>query len=670
MVSMNQDEAIAQAPKFEPAKTVKISAADRARFEAALADLDTAFGRPHNPVEPLGDPRYPDGWADAEIGRKALRWILKYDEFYDSKFVAMTDKTIAATRQRLKSIDRRLEPRPGFGTVKGYVSIVDGSVQPYAIYLPPDLDPQKPSPVLLVLHGRNQKLNEVSFFDAHEGKPYPKSELENGLKRIVVHVYGRTNNAYRWAGETDVIEVMSLIKFNTPQAAGAGSNFRVDPESIDLQGFSMGGAGAWHLGLHNPRDWRSVEAGAGFDETRNYARLKNVKPWEENLLTIYDSFMLARNVANVPTIGYGGENDPQLQASTNILDQLKREGFEPKVDGLLTTEDGLEFLRVVGAGQGHKVDPPSRAKMDAFVRRIAEKGDANRPNKIDQVTYTLKYPHIGRWVMLEGLGEHYRRAWFQGELEDGGKTARIARADNVTAFRITARGVETVCVGDQKFALDRNRRSAPVFVRQGDKWLLLDEGEAAKFRTKPRKKFWQQGPIDDAFTMGFLVVGPEGEGPAAQKRAMAEFASNWSKYLRGDLPVVSADRLKPDRAGASGFGMNRHLVLFGDSKSNPLIAKILPNLPQIRWTETNFTLGGKTYSTKDHYPALIAPNPLSPGQYVVINSGHTFGRKDFEGTNALLYPRLGDWGVMKIRDDGTTEIVDSGFFGEDWLPGK
>ena len=37
------------------------------------------------------------------------------------------------------------------------------------------------------------------------------------------------------------------------------------------------------------------------------------------------------------------------------------------------------------------------------------------------------------------------------------------------------------------------------------------------------------------------------------------------------------------------------------------------------------TLGGETYTAADHVPVLIAPNPVNPLRYVVINSGHTFG---------------------------------------------
>ena len=43
---------------------------------------------------------------------------------------------------------------------------------------------------------------------------------------------------------------------------------------------------------------------------------------------------------------------------------------------------------------------------------------------------------------------------------------------------------------------------------------------------------------------------------------------------------------------------------------------------------------------------VIAPNPLNRNRYVVLNSGHTFHEKDFQGTNALLFPRFGDFAMM------------------------
>ena len=67
---------------------------------------------------------------------------------------------------------------------------------------------------------------------------------------------------------------------------------------------------------------------------------------------------------------------------------------------------------------------------------------------------------------------------------------------------------------------------------------------------------------------------------------------------------------------------------------------------------------------------LIQPNPLAHDHYVVLNSGHTFHEKELATLNYLLFPRLGDWAVIKVPDDPTRlaaeAVVRSGFFDEQW----
>ena len=80
---------------------------------------------------------------------------------------------------------------------------------------------------------------------------------------------------------------------------------------------------------------------------------------------------------------------------------------------------------------------------------------------------------------------------------------------------------------------------------------------------------------------------------------------------------------------------------------------------------------------KTHLPVLIYPYPtheIAPS-YVVLNSGHTFKEADLKGTNALLYPRLGDWAVIKPtptdKDPAAFEVVAAGLFDENWkFPAK
>jgi hypothetical protein len=55
---------------------------------------------------------------------------------------------------------------------------------------------------------------------------------------------------------------------------------------------------------------------------------------------------------------------------------------------------------------------------------------------------------------------------------------------------------------------------------------------------------------------------------------------------------------------------------------------------------------------------------------VVVNSGHTFHKADFEKSNAWLFPRLGDIAVQRFErraDGGYDETVEwANFFDASW----
>src|SRR5262249_39796102 len=102
-----------------------------------------------------------------------------------------------------------------------------------------------------------------------------------------------------------------------------------------------------------------------------------------------------------------------------------------------------------------------------------------------------------------------------------------------------------------------------------------------------------------------------------------------------------------------------------DPSSNSLIAEVLEGLP-VTWTKESITLGGKNYAAAEHVPVLIYPNPLSSGRYLVLNSGHTFHAADFLGTNALLYPHLGDYAILRRAGDADEPVVTGGLFDDFW----
>lgn len=617
--------------------------ADPAELAALRAGVEE-WRAPAPPPAGSTDLRRRDAWADVALAAEWVRRALALDEVATKEDLAAAKQLLDLGRERQGQFDAG-DPAwaQAEGTVvRGFVSAVDGTIQPYAVEVPAGGTREGAGPFRLdvVLHGRNDKLNEVRFFRSHRGKPASHQD------RITLHVFGRGNNAYRWAGETDVFEAIAAAKRQYP----------IDPDRIVLRGFSMGGAGAWHIGLHHPRLWSSAEAGAGFSESIRYAKLKDLPETQRLGLAIYDAADYALNAVNVPIAGYGGEKDPQLQASENIVRALEGLGFSMRTEGLTTRGVDIPFLRVIGAGMGHKVDPASAEILEEFHRRhLGITRDAARGVRF--VTYTLKYADAGSF-RLKGLGRHYERSTVEIEPKEG---VAVVRTANVTELEFRMPIAPTLEIDGQSFPAGGEARA---FHRRAEGWAPGERPRADGSR--PRKGPGLQGPIDDAFAGSFLCVRGTGEpwDPHVARWADARlhrFRSDWRRWMRGEA------RVKQDIAVTPEDIRDHHLILFGDPGSNRWIAEVLGRLP-LRWTRAELGLGGSTYPSSDHAPVLIAPNPLNPARYVVLNSGQTFGREDFTKTNALLFPKLGDYAAFRIGS-GDGEVVSTGFFDEEWSAG-
>ena len=590
--------------------------------------------------------------AEVEIYHKAAEWMLRYpEEVYSREYVGYAIDALEAGMARAGLLAEGRHPwteRKG-RVLRAYRSRVDGSVQPYGLVIPASYDGRKPVRLDVVLHGRNQRLTEVRFIANHStGEPVP-----DGQDFIQLNIFGRTNNAYRWSGETDVFEALEAVE----------RDYQVDPDRLVLRGFSMGGAGAFHIGLHHPDRWAAVEAGAGFTETIRYAKLPNLPPHQRRALRIYDAVDYARNAVNVPLVGYGGENDAQLQAAVNVREALMREGFHFTQDGLNWKTTDLRAIFPVGPNIGHKFHPKSKALSNRFIGEALAQG-RRPPDRVQFVTYTTSYPKC-YWVTVEGLDRHYERAQIDAERSTGRGLAHSVtiKTRNVNRLRVAglANGARLSIDGQSIGVTEGPAKQR--FIKADGRWQAFKAVDPAG--DSLRKKHGLQGPIDDAFREAFLCVRPTGKPnhPAAHERALAVadlFGKEYPRWLRADVPFKKDTEVTPaDIAG-------RHLVLFGDPGSNSLLARVAGRLP-IRWTKEAIVVGDRSYSTEDHLLAMIYPNPLNPQRYVVVNSGHTFHEAEFRGTNAYLFPRLGDYSVLRFHEGpDDPEVVEAGFFDEEW----
>ncbi|MEJ7609422.1 MAG: alpha/beta hydrolase-fold protein, partial [Bryobacteraceae bacterium] len=315
----------------------------------------------------------------------------------------------------------------------------------------------------------------------------------------------------------------------------------IDPNRIVLRGFSMGGAGSWHLGLHHPDRWAAMEAGAGFVETRNYAKLRDLPEYQAKPLHIYDALDYALNAFNLPVVGYGGEDDPQLKASQQVQEAARQAG----ADG--------SSLWLVGVKTAHKWHPESQKQADAFIDAALEKGK-RVPERIRFVTYTTRYNRCF-WLMVDALDRHYERSEVEGSRQE-------LKTTNIAALTLENPG-KPVIDGQQM-------KEGNSFEKREGKW------RPARPRKGLRKLHGLQGPIDDAFGDSFVVAGAL---PEREKKL-------WAKWMRGDLRTGKP--LPQD-----------HLVLFGDPVTNPLIKRINSKLP-VRWSGDRIVAGSQSFTAADH----------------------------------------------------------------------
>jgi dienelactone hydrolase len=631
----NSAEKVRQVPP--PGATV--SAEDRTALQSGLAELAKAIQAAADAQK--GKPALLDLLPDVEVYAKAVRYALENDELYVEKKgrddIKVAKATLAAGMKRAAELKAGTPSWPGATglVVRGYRSKIDGSVQPYGLVVPESFAPKSPYQFRADFwwHGRGETLTELDFIrqrQSDRGQFTPENAF-------VVHPYGRFCNANKFAGEIDTLEVLEHLKKHYP----------IDEQRLVARGFSMGGASCWQFAAHYPTLWCAAAPGAGFAETPEFLNVfqnEKLEPtwYEKKLWHLYNASDTPYNFLDIPTVAYSGEKDKQKQAA----DVMAREMAKAKI----------ELVHVIGKGAGHAYTPAGKAEVNAKIDALAARGKPRVPKGIYLETYTLRY-NKAAWLEITGLEKHWEKATVNAFFT-GPNTIEV-NAVNVTGLRLNFGPGEFPLEGTNwavkvapKELLATYDRSNPA-VPRSDQSFTFSLGKSTGPGTA--KKPGLQGPIDDAFMSAFLMVEPTGTpmNEALGKwtdREMKHAATQWRKVFRGDAPTKKdTDVTEADIAA-------NNLVLWGDPKSNAILAKIADRLPLNQFSDSAVT-------------TLIYPNPLNPDKYVVLNSGVTFREYD-QLNNARQVPKLPDYAVIDITTPTTPraagKVVRAGFFNEQW----
>jgi predicted esterase len=211
-----------------------------------------------------------------------------------------------------------------------YRSELDGTYQPYVVWIPEDFDPSRRYPLIVYLHGSASTEYDIMGF---------RSGMPDGF--IALGPKGRgPSNWYSWDGaQTDIAESIRSVK----------ENFPIDEANIFLAGFSMGGYGVYRTFYESPETYRGIAVFSGIPRVRFGA------PEGETLIDFNEERFL-EPFEGVPVFVFHGKRDINVPfgETEQFIGKLERAGALVE---LHTEED-----------KGH--ENPSEETIEAFHRWI------------------------------------------------------------------------------------------------------------------------------------------------------------------------------------------------------------------------------------------------------------------------------------------------------------
>lgn len=524
--------------------------------------------------------------------------------------------------------------------LKNYYSALDNSWQTYAVSVPDDYKGDKPYPLIVQLHGHD-------WYRPFQGFPSP-----NVSGVIHASPQGRGSIDYMLGAEEDVLRVIQEVQ----------RDYWIDPDRVILEGHSMGGTGAWNIGVKFPDQFCCIAPVAG--NTDHTAWISERPPKRQpdgafqGLMNFIqdatDPITYAGNLGHLPEFCVHGALDDvvSVEHARRMTRRVAELGFNPIY---------REFEQVGHWGFPGSVYDERWKWMLAQVREP-------RPATVRFKTARLRYPGA-YWIRIEQFEEWGRFAEVMAEQVDQ-HTVQI-QASNVDGLSVLPHGLPRPPRGrlavwiDRQKAFDGDPGEAVRLEMTGGTW------RPAKAAAGLVKRKDLEGPVGDALLGPFLIVYGTTSGDAFwnwMTRSEAEsLADDWQLLFR------VRPRLKPDTDVTLKDIEQFHLLLYGGPEQNAISRRVCPTLP-IRISLEGIQVGDREFRGRGLGLKMCYPNPLNPARYVVLAAalepwglwqinnrfGNWIGWGPYDNWN---------WFDYAVFDDLTSSpdtIVCAGFFGPRW----
>ena len=513
---------------------------------------------------------------------------------------ASIEASLAKAQERLSTLKQGARPyHHQAGTfLRGYRSQIDDSVQGYGLFVPNEYTAGKPHPLIINLHGYDPS------FSGWQDNPFLPVFMPPATKNgryIVASPFGRGNAFYEDMGEQDVLQVLREVQ----------RLYSIDPDRIYLTGGSMGGWGAWNIGLRCPDMFAALAPVMGPTEFGFWTGPEPRWPCalRRFILDKHGALALAENSLNLPLFCNHGALDDivPVAQSRKMVERLKRSGKD------------IRYVEHPQAKHGGFPPEMDHAIFDWFegLRRDPQ------PRRVRFKTSDLK--HGGAyWVKIESFLDPLDFASLEAEVAHPNKI--LVRTQNVGRFRlalpeplILAKDALTVRIDGREYhpRVPENRELAFVAARSKSGRRLPWSAAKALVVEGRVKKACLSGPIRDAMNAGFILVyGSSGSAQeaAVNRQEAQNCRSQWESWQH------VACRMKRDRDVTADDMERCNIILFGGPDSNAIVRKINARLP-IRFGRGSVIAGKRRFAGEQVGLAMIYPNPLNENRYAVIQAG-------------------------------------------------
>ncbi len=472
--------------------------------------------------------------------------------------------------------------------LRAYRSPLDGRYQPYALFVPPGLNPGKPIPMVVALHGFRGTPERICRIALGGAAP----------RMLVLCPYGYGDTVFRGVGEDDVFRTMALVE----------DRFAVDPDRVYLTGVSNGGLAAYEIALHHPDRWAAVAILAALGDLRNFSRIgrEGHEPYETAWIDRLSSAERLSNARGMTFMIVYGEKDR--------LDHKHVEALSHKL-----RRAGARVRYIVHDDLGHNVWDRTYEKGAIFKWFRAHR----RRHKGKRIDYISRSP-----LRRGAQGLYIERAdWAQAPRItvrwDSSQELDVTATDAAEAFFVRLKPTEAartvlLTLNDKPTQLTvepHHQRLA--FERAEQGWAVQAQTEAAPQQPWPQTQGW---PRAEDFYGGLerlrngpqlYVYGTHNPHDTALNCYLAHLDQRrWSRWSTLVTEVIPDTALTVDR-------MERHhLVLVGTDLANPWAGRLVP--------QTRAELRQPVASERtDVGMRIMVPNPMAPGLGVVLSTGTT-----------------------------------------------